>query len=204
MAAAKASRDAALTMAFGGTAFGILSWLDRPAVGLAVLVVCAGAAIALHTSHVGRRIERALDQQAERVAVDAERAGVELVKRIAANAQAMATLTTRFPELSAVPLSTSAMEPANLGILLQLLDELAPRRIVELGCGVSTHLITAWIRATGGHPCCRSTTASAGPASVVRTSSASACFRTLGSRWLRCAGGPMIGRGMTSTSTWAR
>jgi predicted O-methyltransferase YrrM len=150
--AAKASRDAALTMAFGGTAFGVLSWLDRPAVGIAVLVVCASIAIALHASHVGRRIERAIDQQAERLAIDAERAGVELVKRIAANAQGMATLTTRFPELRAVSLSTSAMEPANLGILLQLLDELGPRRIVELGCGVSTHLITAWIRATGGPP----------------------------------------------------
>ena len=141
-----------MPMALGVAAFGVSWWLDRPALGIAAIVLCASVAIVLHTSLVGRRIERALAGQAEQIAADAERSSVELVKRVAANAQAMATLTSRFPELAAVPLSTSAMEPANLGILLQLLDELTPRTIVELGCGVSTHLITAWIRATGGRP----------------------------------------------------
>jgi hypothetical protein len=69
---------------------------------------------------------------------------------IVASQYALQQLDRRFPNL-AYSMSGASMIPANLLALVNLLDELKPRKIVELGCGASSLIISAWLREAGTH-----------------------------------------------------
>jgi hypothetical protein len=71
-------------------------------------------------------------------------------KYIVANQYAMQQLDRRFPNLD-YSISGASMIPANLQALVNLLDELKPRKIVELGCGASSLIISAWLGEAGIH-----------------------------------------------------
>lgn len=63
------------------------------------------------------------------------------------NADLLATriLFARFP-VSYFPVTSYSMIPANLSLLVSLLDTFRPTKIVELGCGLTTILLAAWLR----------------------------------------------------------
>lgn len=71
--------------------------------------------------------------------------GSTTVKQIAANVYALIKLEQRFPHLGPV-MTTWAIEPVHIQVLLNMLDEIRPKRILELGCGVSTLVIAAWLK----------------------------------------------------------
>lgn len=78
--------------------------------------------------------------------------GPSTVKQITANVYALIKLNERFPSLSPI-MNTWSIEPVHLQYLISLLDEHQPKRIVELGCGVSTLLVAAWLKENGGGQC---------------------------------------------------
>lgn len=74
-----------------------------------------------------------------------------LAKAAAADNLAVMQIARRFPHLQ-WSLSPGAMEPANLQILLEILDEIQPRKIIELGPGISTLITAAFLAESGaGH-----------------------------------------------------
>jgi len=59
--------------------------------------------------------------------------------------RATQTVQDRFPGVE-LPISPAGMDPTNLLRLLDELDRLKPRHIVEIGPGVSTQVFAAWLR----------------------------------------------------------
>jgi predicted O-methyltransferase YrrM len=74
------------------------------------------------------------------------------VKHVSANVYALMKLNERFPHMSSI-MTTWSIEPVHLQYLISIMDEHRPKRIVELGCGVSTLVVSAWLKENGGSRC---------------------------------------------------
>ena len=72
-------------------------------------------------------------------------AGSATVKQIAANIYALMKLEKRFPRLCPVR-TTWSIEPVHIQALIDILDETRPQNILELGCGISSYVIAAWVK----------------------------------------------------------
>ena len=71
--------------------------------------------------------------------------GPTTVKHVGANVHALSMLNQRFSNLNVV-MTTWSLEPVNLQCLINTLDEKQPKRILEIGCGISTIVISAWLK----------------------------------------------------------
>jgi len=68
---------------------------------------------------------------------------------IAAEMHSMHIILQRFPSCS-IPTTSWSMRFMNMHAILESLDRLQPRTVVEFGSGISTLLIASWLRESGG------------------------------------------------------
>ncbi|CAN5414851.1 hypothetical protein BH10PLA1_BH10PLA1_03390 [soil metagenome] len=117
-----------------GTAFAVfvvLAGLGYPTLATGVLVVSCSLAVIAVTRWTVSRFHREVRN--------------EDIKHMIVNVATMQALRNRFGKDIPV-ISGASMQPANLSILLDFMDDLQPKKIVELGCGTSTFIVSAWLK----------------------------------------------------------
>jgi predicted O-methyltransferase YrrM len=122
---------AVLTGALGGFIPEWGYWLAFIAVGLAL------GALLVSLRIVAERLsslQRSVDAIPNQVALS-----------LPSELHAMEVILRRFPECS-IPTTSWSMRFSNLLAILDILDTLRPRLVVEFGSGISTLLIAAWMR----------------------------------------------------------
>lgn len=114
---------------------GVVGWLTllttgHPYLGFGLLILCAWLAI-LNASMLRGK--------------DRFNTNANWREQSRSETRATQQVQDRFPGVD-LPISPGGMDPTNLLHLLDELDQLKPRHIVEIGPGVSTQVFAAWLR----------------------------------------------------------
>jgi predicted O-methyltransferase YrrM len=119
--------------------------IDQAQAGLALLVVACTCGLGLYLREMRRGLSNGAAGDTPRLVA---RLAAEC-KEVAASNHAAVLLAHRFPQVY-MPVSSYSMNPCNIMVVLDLMEELRPLRVVELGCGISTLYAAAWLREYGG------------------------------------------------------
>lgn len=127
---------------------------DRPYFLVLAAATCATAAVLLALRCISQRLwdfanlqnnqHEALCHYIRRVDQGSHRTAATLTAEL----HAMYSILQRFPECT-LPTSSWSMRFSNLQKVVQLLDKNKPQVVVELGSGISTICIAAWLRQHG-------------------------------------------------------
>lgn len=137
-----------LILSAGTGVSGLFQYLDLGYWSVSVLVIFATVALLVGLSDMLVKIRTELhlelhscfEMQADRVRW--------LLGHLAANQHSLLGIVQRFPKVH-MPVSDYSMKAENLEAILDILTTNKPRTILELGSGISTLIVAAWIKQEG-------------------------------------------------------